>query len=194
MLDDPSIDLLEETFLALIKTWLPAESTREYIMSAILGFKVQHYLNTTDFENIDFSLNPKDVIPYNLILLVALLIRDDHIKLEKIMPYFVQKQKKVSEMKPADSSQGAPGEPVPLQSQPSQGTNQQHPQRIEFIDKVPDDIVHYHSLYTEYLNRVYSHIDVNFLDQGAKEKEKAKLAEWREKMRELCRKKMPYNY
>jgi hypothetical protein len=54
--------------------------------------------------------------------------------------------------------------------------------------------VQYHSLYSEYLNRVYSHIDVNFLDQGAKEKEKATLAEWRENMREICRKKMPYNY
>lgn len=68
---------------------MPAESTREYVLSAILGFKVQHFLNTTDLETTDRALPPRAVIPYNLILLVALLVRSGQLKLERVMPYFI---------------------------------------------------------------------------------------------------------
>lgn len=195
ILDSPEIDSLLRIFLAMVDTWVPVQSTRENIVCALLGFKVQHQLNTMEFDSIDYSADPKDVIPYNLILLIALLIRDDVVPLEKIMPYFVQKKKVITDVQ---QEQVAPQTSEAAQAQAnapnSQAQAQPPPQKVEFVDKKPDDIVNYHKMYQTHLSRLYSQIDVNLLDPRAKDKEKARIADQKEELRKICRRQLPYNY
>jgi len=42
ILDSAEIDSVQRIFMTMINTWIPVQSSRENIICALLGFKIQH--------------------------------------------------------------------------------------------------------------------------------------------------------
>ena len=57
------------------------------MIAQLLGFKIATILN--EFKITEYNSNPKDIVPFSLILLISYLIREDIIVVEDIWLYFV---------------------------------------------------------------------------------------------------------
>ena len=88
------IKLIDSTSLSLNQ---PNNGNNSRKIAALLGFKIQNTLQEQKLDQNDHVTNAKDVIPYPLLVLTALLIKNDVILPENIWPYLVKQSKEVSQ-------------------------------------------------------------------------------------------------
>lgn len=80
--------------MRLINSVFPSEVTRKHTISSLLGFKLTYLLQQLDLTKEDPNRSPRTAVPHSLLLLVALLIREDIIDLEDIWPYLKRQERK----------------------------------------------------------------------------------------------------
>ena len=78
-----------EFIMKEISTTPQQEQARK--LTSLLGLKISTLLQDFKLTPDSISKDPIELVPFSLILLIALLIRDDFIKVEDIWPYFVKK-------------------------------------------------------------------------------------------------------